>query len=68
MPLVDAYLSGDGDLEAAAAELVRFMPLHGNLFGKDKVVPPDVEERGHALMTRVRARLAELRAAADETD
>ena len=69
MPLVDAYLAGEGDLEAAAAELIGFMPLHGSLFGKDPVEapPPEVEERGRVLIARVRSLLAELRAAADGT-
>jgi len=67
MPLVDAYLAGEGDLDAAAAELIRYMPLHGSLFGKDPVEPPppEVEERGRVLMDRVRVLLAELREASD---
>lgn len=66
-PLVDAYLAGEGELDAAAAELIGLMPLHGSLFGKDPVKPPppEVEERGRLLIARVRALLAELRAAAD---
>lgn len=69
MPQVDAYLAGEGDLEAAVAELIRFMPLHGSLFGKDPAEPPppEVEERGRVLIARVRAHLAELRETADGT-
>jgi hypothetical protein len=69
MPLVDAYLAGEGDLDAAAAELISFMPLHGSLFGKDPVEEPspEVEERGRILMARVRSLLAELRATDDGT-
>lgn len=37
MPLVNAYLAGKGDLDAAAAELISFMPLHGSLFARDPV-------------------------------
>jgi hypothetical protein len=67
MPLVDAYLAGTGDLEAAAAELIRHMPLHGSLFGgdPDAAPTPEVEQRGRDLMARVSALLAQMR---EDTD
>lgn len=66
MPLVESYLAGTGDLDAAAAELIRHMPLHGSLFGSDaEAPPPEVEERGRELMARVRAMLTEMREADD---
>lgn len=69
MPLVDAYLAGTGDLDAAAAELIRHMPLHGSLFGSDAASPPpEVEERGRQLMVRVRELLAEMREDTDDID
>ena len=63
MPLVDAYLAGTGDLDAAAAELIRHMPLHGSLFGSDPddAPTPEVEQRGRDLMARVSAMLAAMR-------
>ena len=63
MPLVDAFLAGSGDLDAAAAELIRHMPLHGSLFGSDPEAapPPEVEQRGRELMARVAAMLAAMR-------
>lgn len=61
LPLVDAYLAGQGDLEAAAAEVIRHMPLHGTLLGTDDTHPPEVEERARVLERLVRTLLAELR-------
>lgn len=68
MPLVDAYLAGTGDLDAAAAELIRHMPLHGSLFGSDAAPPPEVEERGRELMARVGVLLAQMRELDDTED
>lgn len=69
MPLVDAYLAGTGDIDSAAAELIRHMPLHGSVFGSEtESPPPEVEERGRQLMARVREMLAEMREDSDDID
>jgi hypothetical protein len=67
MPRVDAFLRGGEDLDAAAAELISLMPLHGSLFGPDgeDTPSPEVEARGRTLMARVRAILAEHREVSD---
>jgi hypothetical protein len=66
MPNVDAYLAGKGDLEVAAAELIRLMPLHGTLLGSEDDHSPEVIERARILEARTRVLLAELRRAAHD--
>ena len=63
MPQVEAYLAGQGDLDAAAAELIRHMPLHGTLLGSEDTYSVAVAERAHALEERTRALLAQRREA-----
>jgi hypothetical protein len=66
MPRVDAYLAGNGDLEAAAAELISCMPVHGTLLGSDQSHSADVEGRAQLLRARTRTLLAELRQAGSD--